>query len=364
MYEIKTELAVVRDVLSSSPVLQIVLLKLRRDGQEGKGINYPVLSGSLKKGEEVLVNSTARELKLGTGGYHFIISRCSKGNNSNNGSLQQPGHIMKLRYTPFQLKTLSVEEKASPYHQQIKNFNDLKGQPVIIIPLHSLLAPLAAVFNFYYPGKKLVYIMTEGGSLALNFSFQVKELVDRGYIYKTITIGHSFGGDFEAVNIITGLAAARIAAEADLIVVGMGPGIVGTATRFGFSGVENVFINQSINILKGKSIMVPRVSFAEKRSRHNPVSHHTLTMLTDMISNPVEVIFPDIKELKYILQQAGLLEKHQIIFYNQDQYDKIERVLRNSDLKFNSMGRSFKEDPLFFITGGLPVLRFKELQKE
>ena len=38
---------------------------------------------------------------------------------------------MKLRYTPMQLKVLSVEEEDSPYHQQLADADSIDGTPGI-----------------------------------------------------------------------------------------------------------------------------------------------------------------------------------------------------------------------------------------
>ena len=67
------------------------------------------------------MNTTATELSLGTGGFDFVVLNLSSNNNTLNGE----GHIMKLRYTPFQFKTLSVEEQQSQYHDDIKDFKNL-----------------------------------------------------------------------------------------------------------------------------------------------------------------------------------------------------------------------------------------------
>ncbi len=83
------------------------------DGEEARAIVYPELVGEVLPGDEVLVNTTAVELQLGSGGYHYVIASLQ----GRNRELTPGGHIMKLRYTPMQLKVLSVEEEASPFHQ-------------------------------------------------------------------------------------------------------------------------------------------------------------------------------------------------------------------------------------------------------
>lgn len=78
-------------------------------GREEKCILYPDLTGEVQPGDTVLLNTSAVSLGLGSGGYHYIIANL----NGQTKSMQAGGHIMKLRYTPMQVKVLSVEEEES-----------------------------------------------------------------------------------------------------------------------------------------------------------------------------------------------------------------------------------------------------------
>ena len=64
-----------------------------------RALNYPRLAGSCRAGDRVLLNTTAVELELGTGGTHFVVARLGEGTGV---ALDAPsgGHVMKLRYTP------------------------------------------------------------------------------------------------------------------------------------------------------------------------------------------------------------------------------------------------------------------------
>ena len=46
--------------------------------------------------------------------------------------------------------------------------------------------------------------------------------------------------------------------------VAMGPGIVGTGTNYGFTGIEQGTIIDAVNTLGGIPIAIPRISFADK----------------------------------------------------------------------------------------------------
>lgn len=373
MYELALARGKVIEVYQEYP--DITFIKVEIPGEEPtRAVNYNQFTGMVKEGDEVILNTTAVRLGLGTGGYHFVYFNLTglaggemgffppgQGDSALDKPLGSAGHIMKLRYTPLQSSTLAVEEEESPYHELIKDFESLEASPVVILPLHSLLAPLLIAYKGFYPDKKAVYIMTDGACLALDFSNLVRKLQAEGFLDATITYGNAFGGDYETVNIFTALATARKVLAADLIVVGMGPGIVGTGTKYGFSGVENAFIAKAVRILEGRSILIPRISFAEKRSRHYGISHHTLTLLGDLITEPVEVVFPEEALIREIVARSKLAEKHDLAFYP---IEEVKEILQASAFPFHSMGRGLAEDPLFFITAGLAVYKLEEENEE
>ncbi|MFP4662149.1 MAG: DUF3866 family protein [Halanaerobiales bacterium] len=360
MYSLSYQQGVVLDIIEELKTITFCWVKI--PGKDRcKAVNYNRIAGKISIGDRVIVNTTAVELGLGTGGYHFVIlNLCYL-----NEKLDEPencidyqefaGHIMKLRYTPMQFRTLAVEEQLSEYHQEIKNFESLNGKPVIIIPLHSMLAPLVISYKKKYPDRKVCYIMSEGGCLAIEFSNSVRQLSDQGFLDKTITYGNSFGGDYESVNVFTALIAASEIVGADLIIIGMGPGIVGTSTKYGYSGVENAFIEKAVRVLKGRPIIVPRISFADKRKRHNGISHHSITLLSELITDPVELAFPENEYLRKQIKRYEELSRHKIIFYSEEKISEIDSILNESEYVFKSMGRIYQDDPLFFITPALSV---------
>ncbi len=353
----------------------ISFIKVKISDKEFSAVNYNKLTGPVDIEDEVLLNTTAVDLGLGTGGYHFVICNLTKLNQSNKekqeiekkNKLINPGHIMKLRYTPFQVKTLSIEEPESSAHEYFaksSSLPSLKGLPVVIIPLHSLLAPLVITFKHFFRDKKVVYIMTEGGALILELSNLVAELKEKSLLDTTITAGQSIGGDLEAVNIFTGLMAAKQVVAADLVIVGMGPGIIGTSTKMGFSGVENAFISYTVNKLKGKGIYVPRISFADKRPRHSIISHHSITLLQDLIANRFDIVLPEKKVITEKLNNTKIPDLHNLFYYPEHKLRIVEDILSKANFNFKSMGRCFREDPLFFITGALPVFRYRKIIEE
>lgn len=343
--------------------LEIVLLHMK--GKEEKAINYPEITGNVEINDEVLVNLTALDLFLGTGGYHFIMGNLSKGERNST----TPGHIMKLRYTPEQIKILAVEEPASPYHNLIKGFRDLDETPVLITFLHSMLLPVIAGIRALNPQLKVSYVMTDGGALPMAFSKNVRKLEELKWLTGTVTVGHAFGGQLEAVNIYSGLAAAYSVFKSDLIIVGMGPGIVGTGTELGTSALEVGQIINAVASLDGLPIVVPRLSFQDKRTRHYGLSHHTITVLKKIALVSATVVLPILEnkeQLEYIskqIQDNKIADKHKIVYENS--LSGWEFLIKQN-LIVKTMGRTLKQEKAFFSTctsAGYYAARLREVIK-
>lgn len=329
---------------------QVSWLKIDIDGETGKAINYNGLTGKAKIDDIIIVNTTAVELSLGTGGIHFVLFNYS----NESKKFHNRGHIMKLRYTPMQLKCLAAEEEESPYHRVFNDFKSLDGHIFIIGSLHSMLAPIVAMLKYLDENIKINYIMTDGGALPIFFSNTVKTLKEKKLIEKTITIGHAFGGDLECTNIYNGLIAAKEILDGNVTIITMGPGIVGTGTKYGFSGIEQGQIIDAINTLGGEAIIVPRISFQDKRSRHRGISHHTRTVLSEIAKTSGKVVIPilDKHKMNFIDEQItseDLYKKH-IFVYKKG--DKIIDALDRYDLSVTTMGRGYEEDIDYFLTLG------------
>ena len=276
------------------------------------------LTGAVEVGDRVVVNTTAVELGLGTGGWHVVHWNLSRDAWSAPGD----GHIMKLRYTSLQVDTGAAEEHSTP------TMTSLDGTPVVACALHSQVAAVAAAFNATAPGKRLVYVMTDGGALPLALSDLVHALSERDLLAATVTAGHAFGGDYEAVNVYSALLVARELAAADAIVAGIGPGVVGTSSKYGHTGLDVVTTLDAASALRGVPIVAVRYSDADERERHQGPSHHTLTAIElasrqPVLPSPDEVDVPDM---------AALFEE--------------------LDLHVTSMGRRPADDRAFFQWAG------------
>jgi hypothetical protein len=300
------------------------------------------LTGRVDTGDQVVVNTTAVELGLGTGGWHVVHWNLARGEWSEPG----PGHIMKGRYTSLQADVGSSEEQWA----ELADVTSIGGMPVVAAALHSQLPAIAAAFKRQRPDARLAYVMTDGAALPLALSDIVYELRSRNLIDATITCGHAFGGDYEAVSVFSALAVARHIARADAAVVVMGPGIVGTATRLGFSGIEVGPVLDAAAGLEGFPIAALRVSFADPRPRHRGVSHHSLTTLTVATRSRVTIPLPMVggdeeAALRDDLQGAGLDARHEIV--GVEAIDAVS-LLESHRLDVTSMDRPARADPVLF----------------
>lgn len=313
----------------------------------GKGSEHAYvltqLTGDVATGDQVIVNTTAVELGLGTGGWHVVHWNLERTTWSERG----PGHIIKSRYTSLQADVGSAEEHATAEFAHVESID---GMPVVAAALHSQVPAIAAAFKSAAPTSRLGYVMTDAAGLPLVLSDLVAELRDRKLIDATITCGHAFGGDYETVSIYSALAVARHLASMDAVVVAMGPGIVGTATRLGFSGIEVGQALDAADALGGIPIACLRASFADHRERHQGVSHHTRTTLRLACRAGTLVALPavggdDEARLRADLADSGLFDRHEVM--SVDPGD-ILGLLASHGLAITSMGRTAEEDPILF----------------
>jgi Protein of unknown function (DUF3866) len=303
------------------------------------------LTGEVAVNDPVVVNTTAVELGLGTGGWHVVHWNLARGAWSERG----PGHIIKGRYTSLQADVGSAEEHLT----ELAEVESINGMPVVAAALHSQLPAVAVAFKACAPEARLAYVMTDGAGLPLALSDLLATLRDRGLVDAAVTCGHAFGGDYEAVSIFSALAVARHVAKADATVVAMGPGIVGTNTRLGFSGMEIGPILDATVALGGQPIACLRVSFADPRERHHGLSHHSRTALRLAVRERVKVAVPELgppqdEVLWAELVDAGLDRRHELVEVTPPD---VLALFAQHRLEVESMGRSATEDPALFLAG-------------
>lgn len=318
----------VTELLSERAGFQRVRVDLG-DDEPARAYVLTQLTGPVAVGDRVVCNTTAVELGLGTGGWHVVHWNLAREAWNEPG----PGHIMKLRYTSLQADTGAGEED----HPEVPA--TLDGTPVVVCTVHSQVPPVVVAALDARPGTRIAYVMTDGAALPLAFSDLTATMVDRELLVGTVTAGHAFGGDLEAVNVASALVLARHLLDAELIVVGMGPGVVGTGTTLGTTSLEAVGALDTVAALGGRPVACLRVSSGDPRDRHRGVSHHTRTVL-DLVRSPVRVAAtPDL----------GPLERHEVIEVSTPD---TPALLAERGLHVTTMGRTPDQDPDYFTAAG------------
>jgi len=332
----------------------LLRLRLTADGVERRAICYPDITGACAAGDEVLINTTATDAGLGTGGVDFVVCNLSQPEREASG----PGHVMKLRYSPLQVRVQAAAEAGSPARGALEGAPRLDGCPVVACSLHSMIGPVAVLFARDAPRRRLVYLMTDGAALPLALSDTVCRLREAGLLAGTVTTGHAYGGDCEAVGLHDGLVAARHALQADAIVAAMGPGVVGTDSELGTTALEQGEIVNATLALGGRSVAAVRLSLAEARERHRGVSHHTLTALR-LVARELDVValpaIPNAVWRQHILEALTATEElppgHRPIRRKQLAEVDVGSVgdeLERHGLRPTTMGRAYADDPLYF----------------
>jgi hypothetical protein len=238
------------------------LVRLEVDGVAC--VAYPSLTGPVALDDEVLVNVEARELGLGTGGFDVLYANLTRGVGLEG---EEGAHVMVLPYTPLQHARVFGEEAGEPGA-------GLDGMPVVCCSLHSQVAPVCAALE----GVRVAYLQLAGGALPVSLSDTVRALRGRGLVASTVAVAPCLDGDVQCVSAASALLWAR-AAQHDVAVCAVGPGIVGTGTRFGHGGLAAAAAANAALSLRGAPVVAQRVSGADARDRHRGRSHHTEAVL-------------------------------------------------------------------------------------
>ena len=283
-------------------------------------VAYPLLTGPVEVGDEVLVNVQARELGLGSGGFDLLHANLTRG-------LELPpepgAHVMKLPYTPLQFARVHGEEA-----RELPSL--LEGTPVVACSLHSQVAPVCAALR----GVQLAYVQLPGGALPVPLSDTVRALREEGLLELTIGAGACFGGDADAVNVHSALVLAEVKG-AKVVVASIGPGIVGTGTLLGHGGMAVADAVNAAHGLGGRPVLALRISELDARERHRGVSHHSRAVLS-LRGGSYEVAWPAGCPVEDAIADGATVV---------DVTDWREAC---GELPLSHMGRGPDEDPWFF----------------
>jgi Protein of unknown function (DUF3866) len=226
-------------------------------------VAYPTVTGPVALEDEVLVNEQARELELGSGGFDIVYANLTRGLGL---GPEEGAHVMALPYTPLQHARVHAEEAG-------EGAEALDGMPIVCCSLHSQVAPVCAGLD----GLRVAYVQLAGGALPVSLSDTVRALRERGLVAATVAVAPCFDGDVQCVSAASALLWAR--GEHDVAVCSVGPGIVGTGTRFGHGGLAAAEGANAALSLRGTPVLAQRVSGADERERHRGRSHHTQAVL-------------------------------------------------------------------------------------
>jgi uncharacterized protein DUF3866 len=310
-----------------------------------RALAYPALTGRPQAGDRVLLNATAVELGLGTGGYALVVALPDR--------LPEdppcPGHLVKARYTPLQACVLGADEQGSPHHEMLRDADDLSGMPVVVADLHSALPAILA--GLREAGQRVAaYVMLDGGTLPAWFSRTAAGLREAGWLAGTISTGQSFGGDLETVTVHTGLLAARHVLGAEVAVVTQGPGNLGTGTRWGFSGVACGEAVNAAAVLGGRPVASLRISEADPRQRHRGISHHSLTAYGRVALASADVVVPALDGdlgAQVAAQARQLANRHRLVSVP---VGGLLDALAACPVPLATMGRGLAEDRAYFLS--------------
>ncbi|MBS1861491.1 MAG: DUF3866 family protein [Actinobacteria bacterium] len=343
-------------VVSEAPLVVEV------DGERRPAWADEVLLGPMREGDEVVVNCAALDLGLGSGGFDVVHVNLTRGLG---GGVEGDAHVIKLNYTSLQHPVEPVEgRKQSLCARNIPQAPLIGSGPgveagstvgasagdgslpakvqVAVLPLHGHLAPAAWAAAQARPGIRVGYVQTAGGALPGSLSRDVAELRDRGLLCGHITAAPAYGGEHEALSTVGALDAAATALGWDAVLVGPGPGIIGSDTDFGHGGMAALDSAHAALSLRLPTIISPRLSSADPRERHRGLSHHTATIL-DLLLAPVTVAIPEgASNLASQIDATGA-SRHllQEVPVDLDAYAA-------SGLPARTMGRQLADDPLFF----------------
>jgi Protein of unknown function (DUF3866) len=294
------------------------LVRLEVDGRAC--IAYPRLTGPVALGDDVIVNVQALELELGSGGFDVLFANLTRGLDLP----ADPGaHVMKLPYTPLQFARRHAEEETSLPQA-------LGGMPVVATSLHSQLAPVCAALA----GETVAYVQLAGGALPVSFSDAARTLKERELLALTVSAGPCFDGDVDCVNVFSALVVAY-ERGANVVVCGIGPGVIGTGTRFGHGGMAAANAVFAAHALGGRPVLALRLSERDSRERHQGLSHHSEAVLS-LCGGSCRAAWPD-----------GCPIEHQIT-EKADAVDVSDWEEACAGLPLLHMGRGPREDPWFF----------------
>ncbi len=335
-----------RGRVASTEPLQVEIAGERRPAWADQG-----LVGVCELGDEVVVNTAALDLGLGSGGFDIVHVNLTRG--LQGGAGPEGAHVMKLNYTSLQHPVQPVEpvEPVEPDGQAGAEADRApldRHPPVLVLPLHGHLAPAAWALSERRPAAKVGFVQSSGGALPDALSGDFDQLRERGLLDEVISVAPCYGGGLEAISVPGALHAAAEARGWDVAIVGPGPGILGSASRYGHGGMAALESAHSALALGLPTMLSPRLSSSDPRPRHRGLSHHTRSVLGLLLSGVGVAVPSELEELWPEDREPGALraacgERHRELVESADL-----EAYAASGLPRRTMGRDLERDRLFF----------------
>lgn len=316
-------------------------LEVEVGGERRRAWADVALVGSCELGDDVVVNTAALDLDLGSGGFDVIHANLTRGLEGGEGA--EGVHVIKLNYTSLQHAVEPIEEPDDAPPRPAHRI------PALILPLHGHLAPACWAAAQARPGLRVGYVQTAGGALAGSLSRDVSALERAGLLCDHVTVAPCFGGAREAISTAGALHAAADRLGWEAAIVGPGPGILGSASRYGHGGMAALDSAHAALALGLPALLAPRLSAADPRPRHRGLSHHTRSVLELLLAGVslavperTTELWPEDGEGPDALR-AACGDRHVAIAGPAD----LEGYA-DSGLPRRTMGRDLEEDRLFF----------------
>ncbi|MCD8508958.1 MAG: DUF3866 family protein [Bacillus sp. (in: Bacteria)] len=324
---------------------------IETNGGSRRAVVYRSLHPTISIGDWVIVNTTATALGLGTGGWDIVRAVITE--EASLWKEKRHGHIMKGRYLSDQHSVLSVEAPESSYHSLFQKKFSLDGKKILLCELHSMIPIIWFLLQQMEEPIPLTVIFSDEASLPLQMSRHLSYLKKQSQ-FISITTGQSFGGQLEAINIVSALQYIIETNSGGMVLISQGPGVTGSNTYYGFTSLAQSNWANMVGALGGKPVWIPRMSQADGRERHQGISHHTITPLGELTLTKSIMPVPTGKYsdpwIQNDMESLKAKEHVEIRKVNEELlFPLLSKVQGCSPFPITTMGRTIDKDPLFFL---------------
>lgn len=251
------------------------LLRLEVDGEPC--LAYPRLTGPVEVGDMVLVNHQAHALGLADAADVLAVNLtrglrlpCTEG-----------AHGIAWPFAPAQLAVRYAEEELGELPTRVD------GLVVVCCGLHEQLVPVCAALR----GRRVAYVQLGGGALPVSLSDAVRALRARHMLETTIAVAPCVDAELQCVTVASALAVAA-ARGIDVVVAGVGPGVVSTRTHLGHGGLSVADAANAAAALGGAPVIAPCLTSSVSGEGDRALSPRTRSAL-ELCLGEVVVAWPD-----------------------------------------------------------------------